>query len=97
MNTEELLQSFTFTIKTLLQEQQKTNQLLEKMVKTEKDIGTEKLLTPKEVQEIYNLPEKAVYKIFNDEEFPALRCTRPMKATVKAINEYLSKAHEKVE
>ena len=94
---EELVQSFAVTLKTLLQEQQKTNQLLEKMAETNTATNLEELLTPKEVQERYNLPEGAVYKMFNDKEFPAQRYTKPMKATVTAINEYLTKRHEKVE
>lgn len=84
-------------LQALLHEQQKTNQLLEKMAETNIAVNTEELLTPKEVQERYNLPEGAVYKMFNDKEFPALRYTKPMKATTTAINEYLSKRHEKME
>lgn len=76
----------------ILLEQQKTNQLLEKMTNP-----VEELLTPKQVQEQYGLPEGAVYKMFNDKDFSAQRYTKPMKATKAAINEYLSKRHEKVE
>lgn len=83
-------------LKSILQEQQKSNELLESIVENngnEKDL--DEMLEPKEIQKQYNLPEGAVYKMFADKNFAALRYTKPMKASRRSVNEYLSKRHEK--
>lgn len=83
-------------LKLILEEQEKSNELLESIVKNkghEKDL--DEMLEPKEIQKQYNLPEGAVYKMFADKKFAALRYTKPMKASRRSVNEYLSERHEK--
>lgn len=83
-------------LKLILKEQQKSNELLESVIEhngNEKDL--DEMLEPKEIQKQYNLPEGAVYKMFADKNFAALRYTKPMKASRRSVNEYLSRRHEK--
>lgn len=70
----------------ILQEQQKTNQLLEKLIHQNKD--PDELLTVEQVQEETGIGINTVRKMFKDPELPVQRYTVPFKVTRRAINEY---------
>lgn len=76
----------------LLKEQQKTNELLEKLINQNKDLN--ELLTMKQVQEEFGIGENMVQKIFKDEELPVQRYTVPFKVTRQAFYNYLNSKHD---
>lgn len=76
----------------ILKEQQKTNELLERLLKQSKDPN--ELLTAEQIKEETGIGINMVRKIFQDEELPVQRYTIPFKVTRKAFNEYLNKKHD---
>ena len=75
----------------LLKEQQRTNELLEKLIVQNQD--PYELLTIEQVHKEKNIGINTVRKMFNDPELPVQRYTTPFKVTRQALNEYISKNH----
>ena len=76
----------------LLEEQQKTNELLQKLLDNEK--GLNELLTIEQVQQETNIGINKVRKMFNDPDLPVQKYTVPFKVTRKAIYDYINKRHD---
>ena len=76
----------------LLQEQKKTNELLERMLKQNKNPN--ELLTANQVHEEFKIGINMVQKMFRDPELPVQRYTVPFKVTRKAIEDYLNVRHD---
>lgn len=76
----------------LLKEQQKTNELLEKLVNHDKEQN--ELLTIKQIVKEFKIGENTVSKQFKDPELPVQIYTHPMKVTRKAYQEYFDKRHD---
>ena len=76
----------------LLKEQQKTNELLEKLIiQNNKE---NELLTVEDVHNEFGIGINMVRRMFSDKELPVQRYTVPFKVTRKALNEYMSKEHD---
>lgn len=78
--------------KELLQEQQKTNELLEKLINQNKDPN--ELLTANEVHKEFRIGINMVQKMFRDPELPVQRYTIPFKVTRRAIEDYINVRHD---
>lgn len=76
----------------LLREQKKTNELLEKLIKQNKDPN--ELLTINEVHEEFDIGINMVQKMFRDPELPVQRYTVPFKVTRQAVNNYINVKHD---
>lgn len=76
----------------LLQEQKKTNELLEKLM--QQNQAETELLTAEQVKEEFKIGINMVRKMFNDPELAVQRYTVPFKVTRKALNEYMTKRHD---
>lgn len=76
----------------LLEEQKKTNELLEKLVSQNKDPN--ELLTIKQIHEETGIGINMLQKMFKDKELPVQRYTSPFKVTRGAFNSYLNKRHD---
>lgn len=76
----------------LLQEQQKTNKLLEKLIIQNKDPN--ELLTVEQVHKEYNIGINMVRKMFNDPNLAVQRYTVPFKVTRQALNNYMNENHD---
>lgn len=76
----------------LLKEQQKTNELLEKIITQNKDPN--ELLTMEQVKNEYGIGINMVNKMFKDPELPVQRYTSPFKVTRQALNCYMSVRHD---
>lgn len=76
----------------LLKEQQRTNELLEKIINENKNPN--ELLTIEQVHKEFGIGLNMTRKIFNDPELPVQRYTIPFKVTRKAIEEYVNKKHD---
>lgn len=76
----------------LLEEQRKTNELLEKLIKQNKDPN--ELLTMKQIQEETGIGINMIQKIFKDPVLPVQKYTAPFKVTRKAFNEYINEKHD---
>lgn len=76
----------------LLKEQQKTNELLEKLINQNKDPN--ELLTIEKVHEESGIGINTVRKMFEDPKLPVQRYTVPFKVTRQAINQYMSESHD---
>lgn len=76
----------------LLKEQQKTNELLEKLLKENKD--PYELLTAEQVHEEFDIGINMVMKMFQDKDLAVQRYTRPFKVARQVINEYITKNHD---
>ena len=76
----------------LLREQQKTNELLEKLINQNKDPN--ELLTAEQIKEETGIGINMVRKMFRDEDLPVQRYTVPFKVTRKSFNEYLNRKHD---
>ncbi len=76
----------------LLKEQQKTNELLQKLIIQNKDPN--ELLTAEQVHEEFDIGINMVRRIFRDPELPVQRYTVPFKVTRQAINNYINKKHD---
>lgn len=76
----------------LLKEQQKTNELLERLINQNKDPN--ELLTIKQVKEETGFGDGTVRKMFKDKELPVQRYTSPFKVTRQALNDYINRNHD---
>lgn len=76
----------------LLKEQQRTNELLEKLITQNKDPN--ELLTVEQVHKEYDIGVNTVRKMFNDPELAVQRYTSPFKVTRQALIIYMSKEHD---
>lgn len=76
----------------LLKEQQKTNELLEKLISQNKN--PDELLSIEQVHKEYKIGLNQTRKMFSDSELPVLKFTKPFKVKRQALNEYLSKPHD---
>ena len=76
----------------LLKEQQKTNELLEKLLNDKKD--PYELLTAEQIHEEFDIGINMVLKMFQDKELAVQRYTRPFKVSRQAISEYITKSHD---
>ena len=75
----------------LLREQQKTNELLEQILKQNNEY---ELLTIEQVHQETKIGINMVRNMFNDPKLPVQRYTVPFKVTRKAIQEYISTSHD---
>lgn len=75
-----------------LKEQQKTNELLEKLINQNKNPN--ELLTIEQVHQEFKIGTCTVQKMFKDPELPVQRYTSPFKVTRRAIEYYLNKRHD---
>ncbi len=76
----------------LLQEQQRTNELLEKLIIQNQD--PYELLTIEQIHKEKNIGINTVRKMFNDPALAVQKYTTPFKVTRKALNEYMSIKHD---
>lgn len=76
----------------ILQEQKKTNELLEKLITQNRDPN--ELLTVEQIHKEFNIGINMVRKIFNDPSLPVQRYTVPFKVTRKAFNDYINIEHD---
>ena len=76
----------------ILKEQQRTNELLEKIINQYKD--PDELLTVEQLHEETGIGIITLRKMFKDPELPVQRYTTPFLVTRKALNEYLSVRHD---
>ena len=72
----------------LLKEQQKTNELLEKMLKSKKDPN--ELLTAEQISYETGIAIDKVRQLFNDPDLAVQSYTKPKLVTRKAWNEFVS-------
>lgn len=75
----------------LLKEQQKTNELLEKLVNQNNEND---LLTINQVHQEYGIGINMVRKMFNDEKLAVQKYTIPFKVTRKAMQDYMKERHD---
>lgn len=78
--------------KELLEEQKKTNELLQKLIKQNE--SENELLTIEQVHKEYGIGINMVQEMFKDDQLPVQRYTVPFKVTRKALIEYMSKSHD---
>ena len=76
----------------LLEEQKKTNELLQQLIR-QKDEQCE-MLTVEQVHEEFDIGMNMVRKMFNDPELPVQRYTKPFKVNRQALKEYMTKSHD---
>ena len=76
----------------LLKEQQRTNELLEKLINQNKNPN--ELLTIEQVHEEFRIGLNTVQNIFKDPELPVQRYTIPFKVTRRAIENYINTKHD---
>lgn len=76
----------------ILQEQKKTNELLEKLISQNKDPN--ELLTIKQIHKETGIGINMLQKMFKDKELAVQRYTSPFKVTRRAFNNYLNKRHD---
>ncbi len=78
-------------LKSLLEEQKKTNELL-----LYNNLGKDpnELLTIEQVHEEFDIGVNMVRKMFNDSNLPVQRYTTPFKVTRQAFNKYINENHD---
>lgn len=76
----------------LLKEQQRTNELLEKLINQNENPN--ELLTVEQVHKEYGIGENMVRKMFKDPKLPVQRYTVPFKVTRSAIYNYMNEEHD---
>ena len=76
----------------ILKEQQKTNELLEKIITQNKDQN--ELLTVEKIHEEFGIGINMVRKMFKDPELAVQRYTTPYKVTRQALNNYFNTKHD---
>lgn len=76
----------------LLEEQKKTNALLQKLI-DEKDTDSE-LLTIEQVHKEFDIGVQMVRKMFKDPKLPVQEYTVPFKVTRGALKKYLQERHD---
>lgn len=76
----------------LLEEQKKTNELLNKIVnQNEKE---EQLLTVKQIHEEFGIGINKIRKMFEDPDLPVQKYTTPYKVKRKKLLEYMDIRHD---
>lgn len=78
-------------LKRMLEEQQKTNELL---MYNNSGKDPNELLTIEQVHKEFGIGENMVRKMFKDPNLPVQRYTTPFKATRQAINKYINEKHD---
>ena len=78
-------------LKTLIQEQQKTNELL---MYGYQGKNPNELLTVEQVHKEFDIGINMVRKMFKDKELPVQRYTTPFKVTRQAMNNYINVNHD---
>lgn len=78
--------------KELLEEQKKTNELLEKLINQNKNPN--ELLTAEQVHKEFDIGIVMVRKMFKDPELPVQRYTVPFRVTRQAIENYFNVKHD---
>lgn len=76
----------------LLEEQKKTNELLEKLIVQNKDPN--ELLTAEQIHKEFKIGINMIRKMFQDKELAVQTYTVPFKVTRGAFNDYISKRHD---
>lgn len=76
----------------LLQEQKKTNELLEKLISQNKDPN--ELLTMEQIKDETGIGVNMLQKMFKDKELQVQRYTVPFKVTRQAFNNYINVRHD---
>lgn len=74
--------------KEILEEQKRTNELLEKLIKQNKD--PYELLTINQIHEEFGIGTNMLNKMFRDPELPVQKYTVPFKVQRRAFEEYTS-------
>ena len=72
----------------LIQEQKKTNELLEKLINQENK--EYELLTAEQISKENNIPINNVRNLFNNKDLAVQTYTKPKRVTRKAWNEFIS-------
>ena len=78
-------------LKTLIEEQRKTNDLL---MYGYQGKNPNELLTVEQVHKEFDIGENMVRKIFNDPKLPVQRYTSPFKVTRQAMYSYINENHD---
>lgn len=78
-------------LKTLIDEQRKTNELL---MYGYQGKNPNELLTIKQVHEEFNIGINKVQEMFKDPKLPVQRYTTPFKVTRQAVNNYINEKHD---
>lgn len=78
-------------LKTLINEQRKTNELL---MYGYQGKNPNELLTIKQVHEEFGIGINKVQEMFKDSELPVQRYTTPFKVTRQAVNNYINTRHD---
>ncbi len=78
-------------LKTLIDEQRKTNELL---MYGYQGKNPNELLTIKQVHEEFGIGINKVQEMFKDSELPVQRYTTPFKVTRQAVNNYINTRHD---
>ena len=78
-------------LKTLIEEQRKTNDLL---MYGYQGKNPNELLTIEQVHKEFDIGENMVRKIFNDPKLPVQRYTSPFKVTRQAMYSYINENHD---
>ena len=76
----------------ILKEQQRTNELLEKIINQNKNPN--ELLTAEQIHEEFDIGINMVRKMFRDPELPVQRYTIPHKVTRGAVEDYIKVRHD---
>ena len=77
--------------KELLQEQKKTNELLEDLIAKTNGKDPYELLTIDDIVKEFDIGKGKAQKMFQDPELPVQRYTKPFKVIRKAVNKYFEK------
>ena len=78
-------------LKTLIEEQRKTNDLL---MYGYQGKNPNELLTIEQVHKEFDIGENMVRKMFNDPKLPVQRYTSPFKVTRQAMYRYINENHD---
>ena len=76
----------------ILEEQKKTNELLEKLINQNKDPN--ELLTIEQIHLEFGIGINMVQKMFKDPELSVQRYTVPFKVSRQALNDYMKVRHD---
>ncbi len=76
----------------ILQEQKRTNALLEEILHQEKN--QYELLTIEQIHREFNIGVNKLQKMFGDPKLAVQRYTVPFKVTRKAFQDYISESHD---
>lgn len=76
----------------LLEEQKKTNELLQQIIKQNNEQN--ELLTVEQVHQEFGIGTNMVRKMFNDPELQVQRYTKPFLVSRQALNDYMKVSHD---